>query len=89
MQYTAEVRLTLDYFSGNGFSSFVHWLNPGYSDQRRIADELGLIDEMLNAHRSTVGIRDGRQNADYRVQEMREFIYGWALYRDLIIHTPP
>lgn len=60
--------------------------NPGYSHQHVIPDELGLVDEMLNTHHARLAIRDGRQIADHRVQEMREFIYGWAVYRDLI-HT--
>jgi hypothetical protein len=87
MQYVAEVRQTLGYFADNGFSPLVHWLNPGYSDRHAIPDELGLVDEMLNTQGCTLAIRDGRRNADRRVQEMRQFIHGWALYRDLIIGT--
>jgi hypothetical protein len=85
MQYVQEVQQTLDYFIDNHFSLFIQWLNPGFSDQDAIPDNLGLVDMILNTRRSVMSIRDGTGAADQRVQEIREFIYGWASYRDLII----
>jgi len=83
IQYIGEVRATLDYFTENGFSLYVQWLNPGYSDPGVVPDHLGLLPSILDA-RSVVSIRDGRDASAARVQEIREFIYGWALYRNLI-----
>jgi hypothetical protein len=85
MQYIAEAQRTLDYFIGNHFSLYVQWLNPGFSDQVVRQDNLGLIDRIVDTQHSVVAVRDGRPAAERRVQELREFIYGWALYRDLII----
>jgi hypothetical protein len=76
MQYVADVQRTLEYFIDHGFSLHTHWLNPGYRDHGPIADDLNLIDTILNTRRSSLSIRDGRQAAEGRVQELREFIYG-------------
>jgi hypothetical protein len=84
MQYTEDVQQTLNYFIANGFFLFVQWLNPGYKDHRITAfDHLGLVNQILSVP-SILSIRDGR-HARSRVQEIREFIYGWARYRDLIV----
>ncbi len=86
MQYIDEVGETLAYFMDQDFSFYVQWLNPGYSDQAPTFDHLGLISRVLAAH-SVLAIRNGRVSADSRVQEIREFIYGWARYRNLIPAT--
>lgn len=83
LQYTKEVRRTLNYLIDQNFSLYIHWLNPGYSDPGEVWDRLGLVNEILSLP-SVFSIRDGKVNADDRVQEMREFIYGWAQYRNLI-----
>ena len=83
MQYTKDVRATLDYFIEQKFYLYIQWLNPGRNDPGEVWDRLGLVNEIL-AVPSIFSIRDGRNNADDRVQEMREFIYGWARYRDLL-----
>ena len=36
---------------------------------------------------SVCSVRDGKKDAASRVQEIREFIYGWAKYRDLVLPT--
>jgi hypothetical protein len=86
MQYAEEVGETLAYFMDQGFSLYVQWLNPCYSDQAATFDHLGLAPRILAA-RSVLAIRNGQVNADFRVQEIREFIYGWARYRNLIFAT--
>jgi hypothetical protein len=84
MQYTGKVRETLHYAAETGFDLYIQWLNPGYNDPAAVIwDNLGLVDEML-ALRSLVSIRDGKGQATARVQEVREFIYGWAMFRHLI-----
>jgi hypothetical protein len=84
IQYVADVQRTLDYFINNNFALHVQWLNPGFNDPGPVADHLGLVDTILGTRRSIVSLRDGTQDAERRVQEIREFIHGWALYRDLI-----
>ena len=85
LQYRDGVQESLDYFIGNGFAIHIQWLNPGFSDQRAIPDNLALSDRILDTRRSTVSVRDGRRDADARVQELRQVIYGWALYRGLVV----
>ena len=84
MQYTEDVRGTLDYLVERGFFLYIHWLNPGYSDPGGCWDRLGLVNEILSVP-SILSIRDGRNDPAARVQEMREFIFGWASYRDLLL----
>ena len=83
MQYTEEVSETLDYFVGNDFYLYIQWLNPGYSDGGQSFDSLGLVNQILSAP-SLLSIRDGKINANSRVREIKDFIYGWAASRKLI-----
>lgn len=83
MQYTEEVAKTLEYVKEKGFDLYVHWLNPGYSDIGENWDRLGLVHRILAAP-SALAIRSGKVNPAGRIQELREFIYGWAVYRSLI-----
>ena len=85
MQYTKDVRSTLDYLVERGFFLYIHWLNPGYSDPGECRDRLGLVNEILSVP-SILSIRDGRIDPAARVQEMREFIFGWASYRNLLFN---
>lgn len=83
MQYIEYVVDTLKYVKEHEFDILVHWLNPGYSDQGENWDRLGLVNQFLDAP-SAVAIRSGKAPPSGRVQELREFIYGWAAYRNLI-----
>jgi len=83
MQYTEEVAKTLNYVKEKGFALYVHWLNPGYSDQGESWDRLGLVNQILDAP-AVLAIRSGKASPSTRVQEIREVIYGWAAYRGLI-----
>jgi len=84
MQYTNEVHRTLDYFIDKNFYLNIQWLNPGYHDAGETWDRLGLANQIL-AHTSVFAIRNGKINARSRVGEMRQFIYSWARYRNLIV----
>ena len=86
MQYRHDVRKTLDYFRDSSFSLYIQWLNPGYRDTDMVQDYLKLKDEILSAQ-STFSIRDGRFDPASRVGDIREFIYGWAVYRDLVYNS--
>lgn len=83
IQYTEDVAKTLDYVKEKGFDIYVHWLNPGYSDPGENWDRLGLVNRILDAP-SVLAVRSGKVSPAGRVQELREFIYGWAVYRGLI-----
>ena len=86
MQYRHDVQDTLGYFINRGFSLCVQWLNPGFRDLDTVQDDLELRDEILAAH-STLSVRDGKIDPAPRVREIREFIYSWAVFRDLINHS--
>ena len=83
MQYRADVTQTIDYFLSNGYALFVHWLNPGYSETGPASDTLGLMNYLLDRG-ATVCIRDGTIDPNPRVQELREYIHGWAWGRGLL-----
>jgi hypothetical protein len=82
IQYTPAVERTLKYVFDKGFWVYVQWLNPGYSDRGETLDRLGLVNRIL-ANYGVVSIRSGRE-VKGRAQEIREFIYGWAAFHDLI-----
>jgi hypothetical protein len=84
LQYIKDVERTLGYLIENDFFIFLQWLNPGYHDSGETWDRLGLVNQVLSVP-SVVSIRDGKTNPAARVQEIREFIYGWARYRNLIV----
>jgi hypothetical protein len=84
VQYVEHGRQTFDYFLKQGYTLYVHWLNPGYMDRCVIEDHMGLMDCLLYTRRAFVAIRSGKHDPRQRVQELREYIYGWAAYRDLV-----
>ena len=63
----------------------MHWLNPGYSDQNELphADYLGIVAYMLSLD-SSISIRNGKKNLKSRVQEIKDYLFGWANSRNLI-----
>lgn len=83
MQYTEDVSETIEHFV-NDYFLFIHWLNPGYGDGEIMDDRLDLICKILS-YDSLLGIRNGKISAKNRVQEMRDFVYGWANSRGLIL----
>jgi len=84
-QYRATVKSTYDYFFRNDYEVFTQWLNPGHGEAKKYPDNLGLGAHLLNEG-VTLQIRDGRGDPTQRVKELRQFILGWAAYRNLI-HT--
>ncbi len=83
LQYKDEAFESFRFFFEKGYSALVHWLNPGRNDGDGSSDELGLIPYLLE-HHSLVGIRNGKAAATSRVEELRDFIRGWASSRNLI-----
>ncbi|MCA0235864.1 MAG: hypothetical protein LCH81_05740 [Bacteroidetes bacterium] len=86
MQYRADVTQTIQFFSDNNYFIFSQWLNPGYFDPNETPtpDDLELMKYLLSLH-SIVGIRNGKSEVAPRINEIRDFIYGWASSRNLII----
>ena len=84
LQYTKEVRKTLNYLIEHDFHMYIQWLNPGFRDPHQMDDHLDIVNEAL-LQPSTFTIRDGKTDAHERVREIREFIYGWTKYRNLIL----
>ncbi len=80
-----DAKKTYQYFIDNDYFLFVHWLNSGREDQNEKPhfDERGLVDWLLSKQ-SIVGIRSGKSDPHDRVEEIREYIYGWACPRNLI-----
>jgi hypothetical protein len=76
---------TWEHIFAEGFAIYAQWLNPGH-DEREYFDGLGLANILLQ-HEATLSIRDGRDGADLltrRVEEIRQYINGWASARGLV-----
>jgi hypothetical protein len=85
MQYRHDVISTIDYFLNNNYTIYCQWINPGYSDDSnfQMFDILGVYN-YLASKLSTISIQSGKSNLNSRVQLIKEHIYGWAKYKDLI-----
>jgi hypothetical protein len=86
MQYRKDVTQTIDYFADKNYKINSYWLNPGFNDQNDLPqfDTFGVFNYLFGLN-SSFGIRNGKIDLNNRVQEIRENIYGWAKYRDLIL----
>lgn len=84
MQYVESVSDTIKYVFDEEFWVFVQWLNPGRCDRGNYPDYLGLASRLMFSG-ATVAVRSGRGSAVSRVREFREFIYGWASFRGLVV----
>lgn len=83
MQYKAGVKDTFNYFLRNGYTVYVQWLNPGYSDNAAYADHLALREWLIDKG-ALFCQRNGKVDPTYRVNEIKQQILGWATYRDLV-----
>lgn len=86
VQYVEEAfERTWDYVFSEGFSIYAQWLNPGHQGEETW-DRLGLVNRLL-ANNAVVSIRDGGENnarLHTRVEEIRQYIHGWAAARGLL-----
>lgn len=89
-QYVKDVTDTFDYFFDRNFYVYVQWLNPSYHGSGEVYfDSLGLLSRLAYKG-ATVCIRNGKQPAESRVNEIKEYLYGWANFRGLVkIDTKP
>lgn len=90
MQYTDAVLDTIKYVEDEDFWIYVQWLNPGYSDlDQQYSDYLGIANRFLFNSEATLAVRSGKSDPPTsRVRELKEFIYGWAKFRNLIVSCP-
>lgn len=86
LQYIDDVTESFEYFVDKGYQLYIQWLNPGYSDRSTYSDSLDLVNQMLEWN-ATVTMVDGKQPLMPRVREIRNFIYGWAKPRGLVIEN--
>jgi hypothetical protein len=86
MQYASEVVTTIDFFVENNYFLYVQWLNPGHDDQNDSAhaDYLGIVNRILSLD-ATLSVRNGKVDPTERIQEISDFLYGWAFSRNLLI----
>jgi hypothetical protein len=86
VQYTEEAfGSARNHIFAEGFAVYAQWLNPGHGGIGYI-DGLGLASILLE-HDAVISIRDGRAGTDrlqYRVEEIRQYVYGWAAARGLV-----
>lgn len=86
VQYVEEAfEWTWDYVISEGFSIYAQWLNPGHHGEETW-DRLGLVNRLL-ANNAVVSIRNGRDGGTRlhaRVEEIRQYVHGWAGPRGLI-----
>jgi hypothetical protein len=90
MQYTNAAIDTMQYIESGSFRLYVQWLNPGYSDlDQQYSDYLGIANRLLFNGEATLAVRSGKNDPPTgRVREIKEFIYGWAKFRNLIAPCP-
>jgi hypothetical protein len=88
MQYRSDVSKTINYFITKKYHLFIHWLNPGFSDDTKSEDYLNLI-PYIHQLDYTLEVRDGKVNPTSHVNEIRDFIRGWATARSLLNIASP
>ena len=81
-----DIETILDYLILNKFQLYVQWINPGKKSSKTTPDmdSRGIGDKVRRSG-GDFHVRDGKKNADSRVQEIRDFIYEWSLARNLIV----
>jgi hypothetical protein len=86
VQYTDDAfESTWNHIFQEGFAIYGQWLNPGH-DGIGYFDRLG-VSNILLQHDAVISIRDGRaghERLQYRVEEIRQYVHGWAAARGLI-----
>jgi hypothetical protein len=76
--YHKDVKSNFDYFIKRGYEVYVQWLNPGYSDpnEKALFYNEGIINYLMTFG-ATVSVKNGKQQPQLRVDELKNFIYSW------------
>lgn len=85
MQYQKGVKQTIDYFYKKNFYLYIQCLDPGFMDghDKPLFYDTTVINQLFE-NESLISIRNGKLPAKERVEEIKDFIYGWAKTRNLI-----
>jgi hypothetical protein len=80
LQYVKAVVKTINYFERNNYFLYLHWLNPGYHDEhdKPLFYNFGIINNLMEKEGSMIGVRNAKLGVEDRVEEIKNFIYGWA-----------
>ena len=86
LEYRQGVEKTLRFFASQEYFMYIQWLNPGYSDEDEatLFHDPGVLSQVFSDC-SMVGIRNGKEDANFRVGEIRDYIYTWAHSRRLLM----
>jgi len=84
-QYVEAVKTTFEFFRKNGYFMFIQWLNPGFCDSGTEYRDVLDLTNWLSSHKSIVHVRSGKNDANPRVDEIKEYLYKWAIAQNLIL----
>ena len=87
LQYIKPVSKTINYLDKNNYFLFLHWLNPGFNDEhdKPLFYNYGIINSIMEKEGSMIGVRNAKLGVEHRVQEIKDFLYGWAKGRGLLL----
>ncbi len=83
IQYAHEAIDSFNHLLRNDYALFVLWINPGYSDESRYDDTEKIIEYLL-ANGATILQRNGKDQPNDRIQEIRQFLFGWGKTHNLL-----
>ncbi|HAC64705.1 MAG TPA: hypothetical protein DCF68_14515 [Cyanothece sp. UBA12306] len=84
IQDIPEAKSTFNYFSDRGYFMFIHWLNPGFRQQRKSDQVVQTLLENLQPNSFIFKEKDGNDNPLERVNEMKNFLGSWAKRKKII-----
>ncbi|MGA2782570.1 MAG: hypothetical protein ABSF13_11735 [Smithella sp.] len=75
---------TFKYFSDRSYFMLIHWLNPGYKQNKKTDEVVKQLLNKLPQYSYILVEKDGNSDPEERVEEMKDFIYSWAKRKNLI-----
>ena len=84
VQDIPEASTTFKYFVDKGFFIFIHWLNPGYKQDKKPDSDVNQLLNLIPQNSFISHVKNGNDNPQERVQEMKDFIYSWAKRKSLL-----
>lgn len=86
MQYTKDVRKTIEFFHNKGYEFYVQWLNPGRNDNRKQSDDENIFQHLLHLEAVSSIVNAQHDDVQLRVNAINHYVYGWAKSRGLVTH---
>lgn len=84
VQDIPEANTTFKYFVDRKFFIFIHWLNPGYHQDKKPDSVINELLNLIPKNNFICNIKNGNDDAHERVKEMKDFIYSWSKRKGLI-----